>query len=325
MTAASTAGGRGAPAPLRLNQGDPSEVRSYYCPHYVAARLGLFERRGVEVVFVQSESGGRTVQGGQIPAVVAGDADLTIGGPMVTMKMLEDGGPRLVSFCACVARNPWALVSGRPWPDFELGRLRGQRVLDISRIGTATLALNQLLTEAGLSPDDIVTAGSGNEAADLEAVQDGRFEFGYLSLHALAPALAAGRLVWLAPLAGLMGPVPWSAYIARPETLVARAGDFAGFTRAIADALAWIVAQPATAVARLVADDYPDIPRNALAAAIGQYQAHDVLAATPRIARADFDRFAAILGGGGWLRGAPPYSALVETRFAEADQKGGVT
>ncbi len=78
---------------LKLNEGDPSEQRLYYLPHYVAAERGFFADVGLDVVFTRTASGGETIRGGQIPAVLSGEADLTIGGPMVTMKMLEETPP----------------------------------------------------------------------------------------------------------------------------------------------------------------------------------------------------------------------------------------
>jgi NitT/TauT family transport system substrate-binding protein len=307
--------------PLRLNQGDASEARIYYCAHFVARSLGLFEANGVEVAFTSTETGGRTILGGQIPAVLSGAADLTIGGPMVAMKMVEDGGPRLHSFCAAVAANPWVLASAEPEPNFSLQDLKQATIVDIGNVGTATLCFRWLLRRLDVSAEAVtLMRGSGDEATDVAAVASRRIDYALHSMHALAPHVAAGNLHVVASLAEPTGPVPWSAYIAQPEVLAARPADFEGFTRAIAAALNWIQRTPPDEVAASVAGAYPGYSRDALSRAIHLYQQAGVFARTPVIGRSEFDHFALILRDMGWLSSAASYADLVDTWFAVAAQ-----
>lgn len=299
---------------LRMNQGDASEARVYYCAHFVAEALGLFEAEGVSVVFTSTASGGKTIQGGQIPAVLSGEADLTIGGPMVTMKNHEDGGSPLVSFCAAVAKNPWFLAAPAEKANFQISDLRGARIIDVANVGTASLCFRWLLGDNGLSEADVtLLPGSGSEDDDLAAVAAGTADYALHSLHALAPKLAVNGLGFVSSLAAPTGAVPWSAYIARPSLLTERRAEFAAFTRAIGKALEWIAVQPAAAVAALVARCYPDYPAVALVAAIGGYQHAEVFAVSTVISRTDFEHFADILIGAGWLKSKPPYAELVDT------------
>lgn len=302
---------------LRLNQGDASEARIYYCAHFVAEALGFFRDCGVKVVFTRTRSGGHTIQGGQIPAVLSGEADLTIGGPMVTMKNHEDGGPRLVSFCAAVRANPWFLTAAQAPDAFRIEDLSGARIIDIGNVGTASLTFRWLLQQAGIAESVTIVPGSWNEAADVTAVARGEADYALHSLHALAPHIAAGRLASVASLAQPTGPVPWSAYIARPEVIATRRPEFAAFTRAISQALAWIARSDAKDVANLVAPHYADYPKEALALAVAGYQQAGVFAADPLLAQNDFDHFASILRASGWLSSTPPYDELVDTSLVE--------
>lgn len=299
---------------LRMNQGDASEARIYYCAHFVAEELGLFRSSGVSVTFTTTKSGGKTIQGGQIPAVLSGEADLTIGGPMVTMKNHEDGGTPLVSFCAAVERNPWFLAGRTEKDGFKISDLRGARVIDVGNVGTASLCFRWLLDANGLTGDAVeILPGSGSQEADLDRVASGEIDYALHSLHALAPAIATGRLAIVSDLAEATGPVPWSAYIARPEVIAGNRIAFAAFAAAIAGALNWIRTNTAASVAELVAPYYPDYPIGALQLAVQGYQQAQVFAASTAIAQADFDHFAAILRGAGWLTSDVPYDALVDT------------
>jgi NitT/TauT family transport system substrate-binding protein len=288
-------------AALRMNQGDPTESRVYFIPHFVARTLGLFDRHGVEVSFIWSPPGDHMAKSGQIPAVLSGAADFTVGGPMVTMRMQSEGTAHLQNFCAVVRANPWYLVARTPQPEFDWSALKGRTVFDIATITTASLAFRWLLKKRGLEDDVRIVDGSGDEAADLVAFVAGAHDFAIHSLHALGPLVADGRVAIVRDLAGPTGPVPWSAYIALPATLQARRKDFAAFTRAIGEALAWIAAQPAEAIAQLVAPDFPGYPSAGLSRAIALYKEVGVWPATPAIPAADFEHFQTILRDVGWF------------------------
>lgn len=304
---------------LRLNQGDPSEARIYYCVHFVAEALGFFAAEGVRVEFQTAAGGGHTVRGGQVPAVVEGRADLTVGGPMVAMRMLEDGEDRLVSFCAVANGNPWVLASADPGDKPALADLKNRLIVDVANVGTANMAFRWLAERVGLGEGDLdLRPGSGDEAADLEAVASGRIRYALHSLHALAPTLAAGRLHLALDLAPPTGVLPWSTYLARPERMATEPEAFAAFVRAIARAQHWMTTHPAEETARVVSFAYPDYPVEALALGLRRYITSGVLPEGPEIRAEPFDRFSTLLVDIGWLKRPASFGQLVETGPAEA-------
>lgn len=303
---------------LVMNQGDASEARVYYCAHFVAESLGFFAREGVNVEFTTAQSGGHTIQGGQVPAVLAGEADLTIGGPMVIMKNHQDNGPALVCFCAAVAGNPWYLAAANPQPAFGIATLRGKKVVDVGNVGTASLCFRWLLEQHHLAEDDItLIAGSGDIQQDFAAVAAGEIDYALHSLHALAPAVASGELALVQSLSPVTGAVPWSAYIARPEVVAAHRPAFQAFTRAIGLALAWLHENSAEKVSALIAPFYPDYPLPALIEAVRGYQQSRIFADSTQISKQDFGHFSDILQQAGWLAQPAPYDVLVDSRLTD--------
>ncbi|MEZ3501414.1 ABC transporter substrate-binding protein [Pantoea sp. KPR_PJ] len=298
---------------LTFNQGDASESRIYYCAHYLAESLGLFAAEQLQVTFTTSASGGHTVQGGQVPAVLNREADLTLGGPMVVMKHYQQHGAELRCFCASVAASPWFLAAAQAQPAFHLRDLRGKRVLDVGNVGTATLTFRWLLAQHGLLDRVELMAGSGDEARDFAAVATGEVDYALHAMHMLAPAIAAGQLSPVSSLAALCGRVPWSAYIARADVLVARAEAFAAFSRAVTRALAWIATHDATELAARVERYYPGYPRDALVIGLAAYQQARVFAPDSHIPPFEFDHFSQLLSDAGWLEPSQPvpYHALV--------------
>ncbi|MBB3999064.1 NitT/TauT family transport system substrate-binding protein [Aureimonas pseudogalii] len=269
--------------------------------------------------FQVAGTGGHTVRGGQVPAVLAGGAELTVGGPMVTMKMLEDGEDRLVSFCAVAAGNPWILAGPAGAPTVELEDLAGKTIVDVANVGTATMTFLWLLAKVGIELSSVtLVPGSGDEAADVASVAAGTYDFALHSLHALAPYIVSGRLSISAELAGPTGAVPWSAYIARPERIAAMRSEFVAFVRAIARAQAFMAMEPAIFTAKLVSEAYPGYPLDGLVAGFDGYHASGVLAPSPAISRADFERFSALLVDVGWLQRAASFDILVDNSLADA-------
>lgn len=304
---------------LRLNQGDPSEARIYYCVHFVAEALGYFAEAGVAVEFVTTAEGGHTVRGGQIPALLSGQADLTVGGPMVAMKMDQSGEALLVTFCAVAQGNPWVLAASpqRAAQTRSLADIAGARVIDVANVGTASMTFRWLLKAAELQVT--LVAGSGDEAADLAAVAQGQADFALHSLHALGPAMARGDLGLAVNLAPLTGEIPWSAYIALPSRLAELRPAFAAFVRAIARAQGWMAQTPPRAIARLVARHYPEQSEDALALSLQGYLASEVLPAAPGISDESFARFGALLQGIGWLEAQPDMGRLLDMSLVKEE------
>ena len=304
---------------LIFNQGDASESRIYYFAHYLADSLGSFTAEQLQVTFTTSASGGHTVQGGQVPAVLNREADLTLGGPMVVMKHYQQHGAELQCFCASVAANPWFLAAAKTQPDFQLSDLCGKRVLDVGNVGTATLTFRWLLAQHGLRDQVELIAGSGDQAHDFAAVASGEADYALHAMHMLAPAIAAGQLSSISSLASLCGNVPWSAYIARADVLTEKATAFAAFSRAIEQALAWIATHDAETLAASVQHYYPDYSLDALITGLAAYQQAHVFAPNGLIPADEFNHFSQLLGDIGWLDPSQPvpYLALVTQAGAE--------
>ncbi len=290
---------------LTMNLGDATEARVYYLPHILADRLGFFAEEGLSVLAQRSAGGGTTVAGGQIPSVLDGSVDLTIGGPMVTMKLAEDG-EQLVNFCAAVRSNPWVVLARSPDPDFSLEKLAGKRVYDIAHIGTAGFIFDALVDERGIAAEryDI-----GRDAG-LEAFLESDCPYAIHHLHAAAKMMAAGRVHPVADLATPTGGVPWSAYIARPDVIAAKRPAFDAFSRGIGRALRWLAVAPADEVALTIAPDFPDLERATIATIVAFYRDCHLWPDDHRIPAEDMLRFGALLQASGWLT-APPDPALL--------------
>lgn len=301
-------------ARLRLNQG---AAAIFYLPHFAAQELGAFRDEGLTVEFVTS------AYGQQWSVLAGGGADLTVGGPMRTMRLQAEEGKRLVNFCGAVRANPWYLVGRRPDPPFSWSSLVGRTVIEFADAEPPGLCFRWLLRQRGIGLDRVKWLRGLGTSREVEAFGAGQGDYLLHSLHTAAPLVARGQGTLVQELATPTGPVPWSAYAAFPATLRARRAELEAFTRAITRALCWIAAHPAREAAALVSRYLPDFTEPVLADAIDRYQGLGLWPRDPMIPRADFEHLRSILLMTGWLPRPVPYEDQVDTTFAE-DAKAAV-
>lgn len=295
------------PGLLRLAQ---AHRPIFYLPHVVADAIGALRRRSLALEVVSMPTSG------QWDALSAGAADLAIGGPMRSMRLLQEGR-RVVTFASAVATSPWVLVG--PPGAAGLGdptALGGRTVLDDAEIATARLCLRGLMAErAPMSPMPEVVSLPRDELMRRIGAQGSFALLPYETVVELeVERQGRGRVV--AELAGWVGRVPWSAYQALPEVLDRRRPEVDAFTDAIGEALQVIAVERVDRLADLVSPWFHGTDRSTLEAALSGYRRLGIWDTSPTIPREDLERFAGLLVSAGWLSAAPRHEDVVSWRDA---------
>ena len=115
----------------------------HYTPHYLALALGCFEREGVEVE--------QTIPAhGVARALLTGDADVGLSGPMRALGTMDRGEGQLVCLAEVASRAAFFLLGRTPAPDFAWRDLSGRRVLAFAEAATPRLCLEYLLDRHGV-------------------------------------------------------------------------------------------------------------------------------------------------------------------------------
>ena len=127
-------------------------------------------------------------------------------------------------------------------------------------------------------------------------------------------ALGAGH-VWYA--AADRGLTAYTTLVTRRPLLRSRRDELFRMTCAIARTLRWIAATPGLDIARALADFFPLVPVDILAAAIDRYRALKLFAADPVLRREGFDRLQKAMRSGGALDRAVPFDRYVDNSLAE--------
>lgn len=144
----------------------------YYLPLTIAAQLGYFKAEGLDVEISDFAGGSKALQ-----AVVGGSADVCSGAFEHTIA-LQAKGQHFRSF-VLQGRAPQIVVavSTHTMPNYKsISDLKGKKI-GVSAPGSSTnMAVNLILSRAGLQPSDVSFVGVGTGAGALTALRSGQID-----------------------------------------------------------------------------------------------------------------------------------------------------
>ncbi len=284
----------------------------FYTPFYLPHALGAYEKEGVDVALTNSPD-----LDYQASHRAGEDGNVYWGGPMRLMVGRDrDPASPITGFCEVVTRDPFFLVGRAPRPDFRFADLPGLRFASVSEVPTPWMCLQDDLRRAGLDPESLDRTPDGTMPENTAALRDGRFDVVQLFQPFVEELVAAGAgHIWYAQ--ADRGPCSYTTFYAPRATLESRSDEVLRMTRAMYRTQKWLHATPAAAVARAVADFFPGLSTEILAACIDRYLALGIWAKTPLPPRDGFQRLHDAMLSGGLIKTAVSYDDCVETRFAE--------
>ena len=278
----------------------------FYAPFYATQALGLFAREGLDVELVDS-----SVPGDAVGRLLAGEIDVTWGGPMRVMRAREQNPDSpLVCFGEVVARDPFYLIGRPEIESFAFADLTRLRFATVSEVPTPWMCLQHDLRLAGVDPQVLPRVTDRTMAENLAALRDGRLDVVQLFEPFVDTALREGfgRVLYAA---SARGPCVYTSFIASRERIAREPAAFAAMVRATAHMESWLATHEAGELAAAVASYYPDNARDVLADALGRYRRAGIWAATPDMSPEGFRRLAESFLSGGSLSRMPRFEQCV--------------
>ena len=281
-----------------------------YVPFFAAHALDAYKAEGVAVELLPSPGPGHGLQ-----QVLAGQAELTWGGPMRVLHSYDQKPDcDLVCFGEVVGRDPFSVVGRRPRPDFKLADLATIRFASVSEVPTPWLCLQDDIRRAGADPTTLDRVADRSMEDNVAALRTGTLEAAQLFEPYVGEALAAGGHVWYA--AANRGVTAYTCFYTTRTLLERHRDDFQRMTRAIFRMQRWLHAQTAEAIAARVAPYFASIERSTLTGAIARYQKLGIWNREPVLPQAGFDRLKAAMLSSGMIRRGTDYARCVETGLA---------
>jgi NitT/TauT family transport system substrate-binding protein len=285
----------------------------FYAPYYAALARGAYEQEGVEVRFVRASSPDAAPR-----ALFDGTVDVSWGGPM-RVNQLYDQRPDcdLVCFGEAVTRDPFLLVGRTPRSGFALAELMRVRIATVSEVPTPWLCLQHDLRLAGLDPARLDRVADCGMAENMAALQRGAVDVVQL-FQPLAEELVASGIGHLWYAAADRGPCSYTTFYARRTTLAAKREELRRLVRGLYRTQKWLHAASPESLADTVQPYFAAVPQALLRAAVARYRgALGIWGHTPILPRDGYERLAAGLVSGGFVKAAVPYEKAVDNSLAE--------
>ncbi len=299
-------------------------IDPFFTAGYVALKKGYFGDAGLEVEYLNSQSGPRTNQllaAGQIvfgaTAATAAPA-LTLAGKPATLVF---GFDRKLTYANVIVRRE----------DFDSGKIKSLKDLAGKRVGatqpqssTWLMAL-YLMQKAGVA-DKVDIRPLGDLATMLGALKTGSVAASMATMSMMEQARQEG---WGVPIFDattesswnefMGGDVPGIAALTLQDTIQKRPETVQAFVTALVKAQDFISGHSAAAVADAIYDDYLNaFPRAAIEKTLGVYQ-ETVFLKDNLITQDAYDRMTAIMGDGRQFSNdeikTVPYARCVDMSF----------
>lgn len=302
---------------MRVRVGETYHV-VFYAPFYVAHRLGLFERQGIQLEV--DVYGASTALSG---AMDRGDVDIGIGGIMRSLVAFNRGEPAVpVHFARINDRDGFLLLGHEPkfdWPD-----LLDKRLIVFAEAPTPWQVMRSLLAGKGLDPDRVHAVADVPLGRIAAAFRDGAADFVLTQAHVAEELLRGGDALLLRSMAEEAGALPYSSYFCRSDYLTRNEESLRPFVRAHVDALNWIAQHDGAEVWDVIAPAFAGEDQALLRTATERYHAAGTWSSDSTLPRASYQALAQALQRGGLIQRVAPYELVCSDLLArEAEARFG--
>ena len=251
-------------------------------------------------------------------SLIAGDGDVSWGGPLRLMLALEKAdGPAAVAFCEVVGRDPFFLLGREPNPKFRLADLVGRKVATVSEVPTPWVCLQQDLRLAGIAPEQIHRITGRSMAENVGALRSGAADVVQV-FHPFGGRLVYDGAAHVWYTAASRGLVSYTTLNTRRDFAERHPEVLAGMCRAMYRTLKWVAAHDGAQLAELLRPYFPDIPAPVLAACVDNYKSIGLWNRTPILQREGLEWLRDAALAAGLLKKKFAYEECVDMRYAEA-------
>lgn len=281
----------------------------FYATHSVAIHGGHFAAEGLEVRPLVA--GPHTIR-----ALVEGTAQISLGGLMRSLDVADRGGRLVPHFAEVNSRNGFFLLSRAPRPDFTWRDLVGRTVISFAGAPTPWQCMLSVLRRHGLDPARVTFIRDLHGDDAVAAFRSGRGDFLEAGQPTTEALLAAGDGHLLASMGEATGAVPFSSYMTLPDRLRREPELLLRFTRAVCRAQRWMARAGASAIADVIAPDFPDITAELRRRVVERYLRQGTWPPDPTLRQPGYELLQEILLGGNFITRRHRYEDLVDMAVA---------
>jgi NitT/TauT family transport system substrate-binding protein len=193
-----------------------------------------------------------------------------------------------------------------------------QEVVAAGKGATPALVLVDLLKKVGIDPNKDVTIRNIPISANIiPSYLEPNTQFAQAFEPMVAQAVAEKKGYRVASIGALLGPMPYTAYMASAAYIEKNPAVIQSFTNAVYKGLIWTEMHSAEEIAKLIAPDFPGVPPETILAVVAEYKKVKVWATDPLITPEGMDQMVTLMVDGGVMKSKVPYQQIVNPTFAQ--------
>jgi NitT/TauT family transport system substrate-binding protein len=287
----------------------------FYAPQHVALKIGAFEQEGLKIV------GPKTTWGVQaaLTEIISGASNIALMGPEAA-ALTQDASPerRLVNFAQLTNGDGSFILSKNPMSSFKIADLKGKTIVTSGKGGTPSLVLHDLIKKAGLDPNKDVTIRHIPISANvIPSYLEPNSDFAQAFEPMVVQAINEKKGHRVASVGALLGPIPYTGYMASASYIEKNPAIIQSFTNAIYKGLIWTDTHSAEEIAKLVQPDFANVPLETIIAVVTEYKKVKIWATDPLLQRDGMKRMLDLMVDGGIIKTQVPYEQIVNASFAQ--------
>lgn len=282
-----------------------SRFSAFYSPLIATMAGGFLKDEGLDHEWSNAPVGRSAVD-----ALVDGSAHVVQSAPSQGFIPASKGAtPPEVHFAQVNEMDGFFLAGQKADPDFTWDKLNGARVI-VDQTSVQPLCMFKYACfRSGLDFAELEIVNAGTGADMIDAFKDGAGD--YIHLQGPAPQQlehdGAGHIV--TAVGPVIGPCAFSSLAATRDWL--ETDMAAAFTRAYANARAWLIATSADDAATILAEYFPSIDPVVLGATIGYYQKLGNWTPHVEITKASYEAALDVFEHDGRIETRPAYEDVI--------------
>ncbi|MEW9122613.1 MAG: ABC transporter substrate-binding protein [Thermotaleaceae bacterium] len=290
----------------------------FYAPQYVALAEGFFAEEGLDVELINGQGADKVMS-----ALLSDQVDIGFMGPEASIYVYNQGATDYaVNFAQLTQRDGSFLVAREPMPNFTFEDLRGKTIIGGRKGGVPNMALQYVMRKHGLDPEK-----DANVRTDIQfAVMAGAFTGGEGDFVTLFEPVASelekeGKGYIVASIGEEGGYIPYTAYSAKKSYIEKNPDVIQKFTNAIYKGMEWVENHSSEEIAQSILSQFPDADLDILTQVAERYKQQDTWKPDLVLTEDGLNHLMTIMEQAGELDTRAPYSAIVNTEFAEKAMK----
>lgn len=285
-------------------------VRSvFYAPHYAAIEQGFFAEEGINILLETAWGADRGAA-----ALISGSVDIGFFGPEAALYIYQQGAPEaIVGFAQLTARDGSFFMARDLDEDFSWENVRGKTIVGARKGGVPQMVLEWVLKQNGIRPFvdvDIITNLAFEAAVGAFQAGIGDYIAQFEPAMSQVEMIGGGKIV--ASLGAEAGPITYTVYHVRRNTLRDRPEMLMRFTRAIIRGQEWVQENNSQTIAEVVTPYFPDIELDVLARTIDRYKSINAWPLNPILSEEEFMHLQNVMLEAGELEKIIPFDNLMD-------------